>query len=813
MSELVGNLRHAVRLTAKNPVFTSLAVLSLAIGIGANTAIFTLANAVLLRPLPVSEPGRLVRLSATDKEGNTGAFAYPDYVDYRSQNRSFSGLLAHSSLRVGLHTGQGESEIVFGELVSENYFTVLGVKAALGRTFLPEEGKTPGKSPVVVLSHDFWRTRFGGAPRVIGSNVRINGYPFTVVGVAPTGFQGTLEGGVLPSSLWVPTMMFAQVSSEEIFNRNSVGFEAIGRLKPGVTEAGAQAELNGLARNLAKAYPDPPERKIPKKRLVQLSSLSAVLPSMHGIVVALMTFLLLVVGLVLLIACTNLANMLLVRMSTRARELATRLALGAHRGTLIRQLLVESLLLATMGGAVGLLIAWWTVQWLGRIHLPTPVPIQFDLSMDWRVLTFTCAVSLATVLFFGLLPALQATRLNPATILKEEMGAGRGRSGNRLRKVFVVAQLTLSMLLLMFAGLLMRSLRNAGEIDPGFKVENGLALSVDLGIKNYSATEAYLLFDQLLERVRNLPGVARVTLASRLPLSSGNSQVDARLPGGKEWDGIDTNVVDPEYFRLMGINLLRGRVFTPQDDEDAPRVVVVSEAMARRYWPKAQALGQRVEILGAKGDAEVVGVVADSSYRNLKEEPIPFIYRAYRQDYEPAMVILVRTAQEPRQVIAPVRRALHELDADLPVYDVKTLRDHLKDSVLTAQLAARLLGVLGLLTLVLAGLGVYGVMAYSVSQRTHEIGLRMSIGARQGDILRMLLIQGLRLVMVGIGLGVVLAFALTRFASSFLYGISSTDPLTFVGISVLLAAISLFAVFVPARRAMRLDPQMALRQQ
>jgi len=813
MGSLIRNLRHAGRLLLKNPIFSSLAVLSLALGIGANTAVFTLANALLLRPLPVAEPDRLIRVAATDKEGNTGAFSYPDYLDYRNQNKTLSGLLAHASLRVGLNTGQSSPEIVFGELVTTNYFSLLGVKAAQGTTFLPEAQELPGKNPVVVLSYNLWRSRFGAASDVVGKSVRINGYPFTVVGVAPQGFQGTLEGGILPASLWVPTTMAAQMSSERLDDREAVGFEIVGRLKPGVSIESAQANLSNLARNLEKEYPNTDE-KFGRKRLVQLVKLGTVLPSMRGIVVALMGFLLGVVGLVLLIACTNLANMLLVRMSTRARELSTRLALGATRGHLTAQLLIESLLLALVGGGLGLLLANWAIQWLTRIQLPTPVPLQFDLAMDWRVLVFTFTISLLTVLFFGLVPALQATRLSPATVLKEDTGGGgRGRAGNRLRNVFVVAQLTLSMILLMFAGLLMRSLRNISHIDPGFKVENGLALSVDLSIKEYAKDDAYRFFDRLLERARALPGVKNASLAFRIPLTSGNSTMDVRPAGRAEWVEIDTNLVDAHYFETMGIPILQGRALSVQDDQKAPRAVVVSQAMASRLWPGRPALGEQLELRGLASLAQVVGVAADSNYRSLQEAPLPHIYRSFRQEYQTPMVLLIRTqGGDPKSLVAPIRDAIHDLDQDIPIFDVKTLREHLEFSALPAQMAAALLGILGLLALILAGVGIYGVMTYSVGQRTHEIGIRVSIGAQQGDILKMLLVQGMRLVLVGIGLGVALAFVLTRFASSLLYGVSSTDPLTFVGTAVLLALISLFAIFIPARQAMRLDPQIAMRQ-
>lgn len=811
MGSLMRELRHAGRLLLNSPIFTTLAVLSLALGIGANTAVFTLVNALLLRPLPVAEPDRLTRVVATDKEGNTGAFAYLDYKDYQDQNKTFAGLLAHAPLRVGLNTGQGSPEIVFGELVTPNYFSVLGVKAALGTTFQPEAQEVSGRDPVVVLSHNLWRSRLGADPDVVGQIVRVDGYPFTVVGVAPGEFQGTLEGGILPASLWIPTTMAAQVGSENLENRNAVGFEVIGRLKPGVALESAQADMSNLARNLEREYPDTSE-DFRKKRLVQLIELNTVLPSMRGVVVVLMSFLLGVVGLVLLIACTNLANMLLVRMSTRAREFATRLALGAKRGNLIGQILVESLLLALLGGGLGLLLAYWAVQWLTRIQLPTPVPIEFNLGMDWRVLTFTFAISLLTVLFFGLIPAFQATRVSPATVLKEDTSGGRGK-GNRLRKTFVVAQLTLSMILLMFSGLLLRSLRNVSHIDPGFDVENGLALAVDLTVKDYARDEAYRFFDQLLERTRALPGVQEASFAYRIPLTSGNSTSHVRIPGNEEWAEVDTNLADAEYFETMGIPVLQGRAFSVRDDENAPRAVVVSQAMASRYWPGQPAVGQRLEVR-SEGVAEVIGVVADSNYRSLQENPLPHVYRSFRQEYQAPAILLVRAqGVAPDSLVAPIRAAVNDLDPDIPIFDVKTLREHVSISVLPARMAAMLLGILGVLTLILAGVGIYGVMAYSVGQRTHEIGIRVSVGAQQSDILRMLLVQGLRLVLVGIGLGIALAFGLTRFASSLLYGVSSTDPLTFVGIAVLLGAISLVAIFIPARRAMRLDPRIAMRHQ
>jgi predicted permease len=800
----------------KSPGFTVVAVVSLALGIGVNTAIFSLVNAVLIRPLPVvREQGRIVWLRAPS--------SYPDYLDYREQARSFEGMAAITNSREFSLTRGVEPELVKGEYVTANYFEVLGVGAQRGRTFVEEEGRSP--TPVVVLSEHLWRTRFDSDPAVVGSRISLNGMGFTVVGVAPKNFIGSEVG--LNRELWVPLSMEPLLNppvanrlaqnggTDSLHWRESHWLEVFARLKPGVTREQAGAELSAIARRVAETYAGRIDAEM--LRRVQLLQMSGGMdPSDREEALPIVGIVMSVVALVLLVACANIAGLLVARAAVRRRETAIRQALGASRPRLVRQWLTESVLLGVVGGAFGLLLALWANDLLVSYARATPLA-SLELRLDYRVLAFTLGVSVATGIIFGLAPALQASRLDIVTALKTENAVARaGSRRSRLRAAFVMAQVTLSVVLLVGAGLFIRSLQNAHTIDPGFRVERALTVPVNLGLLRYEVKDGRNFYRELLARVEAQPGVERASLVkfTQLGFSFAQGQVIAQGRGQSGEEGISTgfNVVGPRYFQTMGTPLVRGRDFTDADRDGAPGVVVLNETLAETLWPGEDPLGKRVSFEGAEGPfLEVVGVARDGKYRSLGDRPRPYIYRPLFQSYEPTMTLVVRTAGDPLSVAGAVREQLRALDPNLPVADVKTLGEQVDLSLLPARVAAWTLGGFGLLALVLAAVGIYGVVNYSVAQRTREIGVRMALGAQGRDVLRLVLGEGLLVVGVGLALGLLLSLVATRVVAGFLYGVGATDPLTFVGVPLLLGAVALAASYLPARRATRVDPIVALR--
>jgi macrolide transport system ATP-binding/permease protein len=808
MQTLLQDLRYALRLIFKQPGLAAVTVISLALAIGANTAIFSLVNGALLRPLPVSQPDQLLRMFLSYRSGlEYGAFSHQDYLYYREKNEVFSGLAAQRGTVFGL--GQGEqTETAQGAIVSGNYFDVLGVRPHVGRTFLPEEDGTPGSHAVAVISHGLWKRQFNSNPNVTDATLTINGQKFSVVGVAPESFTGT-ELGYAPD-IYVPLMMQAVARpGASIADPVARWLYPIGRLKPGVPEEQAEANLGILASQLAQSS----AAKL-NGTTVTVAPATASHPEMRKAFVPLAIVLLGVVGLVLLMACANVANLLLAKALSRRHEIGIRLAMGASRRRLIRQLITESLLLSVMGGALGLLLAFWTTDFLLAFTPPTDFRVVLDLSPDYRVLLFTLVVTVLAATLFGLIPALQATNPHLVEVLKKNDDSSTGFRKSRLRSALVVTQITLALMLLICTGLFLKSLRNAQTMNPGFVSENVLLTTLNMDLHAYEEPRAQVFYDQLLERVKGLPGVKSASLAEKV---FGDDQqvgvvVEGYTPPADADLLIDYNIVAPDYFQVMGLPLMRGRDFTVRDAKDAPGVIIVNERMAGRFWPGQDPVGKRVSIAGSKGPyLEVIGVARDAKYYDLQEKSMSYMYLPYKQNYESNATLHVSTTGDPNGLAGSVRQQVRELDTHLPAFAVTTMSNHIGQSLWAARMAATLLGIFGALALVLAGVGVYAVVAYSVAQRTNEIGIRMALGAPPRNVLMLVIRQSMKLTLIGLALGLGLAFVLMRFASSLLYGVSASDPLIFGGIALLLAVVTLLASYIPARRVMRINPLVALR--
>ncbi|HWS54235.1 MAG TPA: ABC transporter permease [Pyrinomonadaceae bacterium] len=819
MGTLWQDVRYGVRMLLKTPGFTAVAALTLALGIGANSAIFSAVSAFILRPLPAGDPGALVRVFET--QGGGGAhgdlatnFSHPDYLDYREQAAAvFDGLVVHRLEQAAL-SSEGQNDLIWGELVSGNFFDVLRVRPALGRGFLPDEDQAPGARPVVVISHQLWRNRFRSDPSVVNRPVTLNGQQFTVVGVAPPEFTGAKYG--LSMDFWAPAMMQQQVTREDLWvvERGDHRFEMLGRLRDGVSLGQAEAAMTGVAARLAEVYPDQRARAT---RVVLLPEIEGRFEEATATIKLGSAVALGAVGFVLLIACANVANLLLARAAARRREIGIRLALGATRGRVVRQLLTESLLLALAAGGAGLLLAFWATDLMLALIPTLPYTVALSFTPDARALVFTLAVSVVTGVVFGLAPAWQASRPDIVPVLKNE-AAGQQAGPRRwtLRNALVVAQVALSLVVLVVGGLLVKSFWRAQGIDPGFEVERGLAMSLNPGLLGYDEERGRDFFRRLGERVASLPGVESVSFARYLPLGDSSSSTGPVYADGQAppppGEGLSVlyNVVADGHFETMGMALLEGRDFDEGDRPDGRRVCVVNQALAERLWPGEPAVGKLVRVGGGQ-PREVVGVVRTGRYRTLGESPRPMMYLSLNQSFDASMVMVVRTKGEPEEMVRAVRGEVQALDPQLPVYAVRTLRQHMSWALWGTRIAATLSLAVGLLALFLAATGLYSLMAYTVSRRTHEIGIRMALGAQARDVLRLVAGQGLALAAVGVAVGLLAALAVTRVLSSLLFGVSSSDLFTFAAISLLLAAVALLACYVPARRATKVDPMEALR--
>ncbi len=820
MENLLQDLRYGLRLMRKSPGFTAVAILSLALGIGANTAIFTVVNAVFLHPLPVSDPARLVSIFGTD-ERNRGGFnqfmpiSRPNAADLRQQTQTLSGMYFEQGTPLNVTLAQ-RPEQLNGDLVTGNYFDVLGVKPMLGRTFYTEEDQQPGRNPVVVLSYAAWQRRFGGDANVVGRAVPINGGNFTVIGVMPKAFSGINPLG--GPDIWVPMAMHDQVLSglaKDWFNeRRFLGFNAVGRLKPGVTVGQAQAELKTVFAQLEREYPVPN-----KGRSVVLLPLneSNINPVFRDILLKGGGLLMVVVGLVLLIACANIANLLLARATGRAKEIAVRLALGAGRGRLLTQLLTESLMLALAGGVLGLLLAMAIRDRLWNLRPPILQDSDMNLGLDGRVLIFTLGIAVVTGLLFGLAPAVHASRPDLAVELKEKTGQASGPGRFRLRNVLVVVEMAFALITLVGAGLFLLSLRNAQRIDPGFDTPHLAVMSMDVGAQGYDQPHGRDFFKTVLQRAANTPGVTSASLATVVPLFPGGGFSRTVFPEGQDTGNRNgllslVNSIEPGYFRTVQIPLLRGRDLDESIREDGPKVAVVNEAFARRFWPNEEALGKRFQFYGEKDYVQVIGVVANNKFVTLGEDPPQVCaYLPVVQNYSPAMTLFIRTPGAPAAALPSVRSVVQALDPHLPLTAVFSMNEVLKQALWGPRMAAGLLTAFAAIALLLATIGIYGVISYSVTQRIREIGIRMALGASPADVLRLVVRQGLLLVAIGLGGGLIAAFLVARVIADLLYGLRSTDPATFAGVTALLAGVGLVATLLPARRATRVDPLEALR--
>ena len=809
LETLIQDVRYGVRVLAKNPGFTAVAVLTLALGIGANSAIFSVVNAVLLRPLAYEDPERLVLINHNYRKLDLKAtVSAPGYAYYREHARSFSAVAAFTGWSVNL-TGDGEPERLQGMAVTPNIFPLLGAEAARGRALLEEEGQV-GRNKVVVLSDALWQRRFGGDPNVLGRAVTLNGEPYTIVGVMPPSFQFGREFGP-PADFWAPiTFTPQQLAPTNLTNEY---LTVLASLKPGVSITQAQAELDSIARTLRDQYmPGSDESNwgllaTPMRELVVGNIRPALLVLLGA------------VALVLLIACANVANLMLARSATRQKEIAIRAALGAGRGRVMRQLLTESTLVALAGGAAGLLLAGWGVNFLVRIN-EDKIPRAYEIGLDWNVVAFTAGVALLTGLVFGLGPAFRAARVDLHDTLKE---GGRGGSAGMRRGVrgaLVVAEVSLAVVLLVGAGLLVRSFVSLQHVSPGFRPEHVLAMQVSLPLNSYKEPQQRAAFyRQALERIGALPGVRAAGATSVLPMSgqtqSGSFNIEGRpvapnepRPHGDRWS------VTHDYFRAMGIPLLRGRYFSERDAEDAPGVAIVDEAMARKYWPNEDPVGRRISFEGGTANPkwrEVVGVVGHVKHKGLEGESRAQYYVPHPQNPGSSMFVVAQAEGDPSVLAGPVRDAIRSIDRDLPVYSVTTMERMVADSLAERRFSMLLLGVFAAVALLLAVVGLYGVLSYTVAQRTHEIGIRMALGARAADVLRLVVGQGLWLAIAGVGLGIAFALALTRLMRGLLYGVSPADPATFAGVALVLLAVALAACLVPALRATKVDPTTALR--
>jgi putative ABC transport system permease protein len=818
MGTLWNDIRFGVRVLLKRPGFTVIAIFTLAVAIGLNTAIFSLFNALLLRPLPVQDSSSVVNLYAgIEGEQSAGVFSYPDFADSRAQNSVFSAMAAHAGAHVLLGNTNGSAdsrpEWLKANLVSANYFDLLGAAPAAGRTFLAEEDQTPNAHPVVILNYGFWKRRFGTDTGLIGKTITLNSLAYTVVGIAPRDFVGA--DAEVPD-VWFPLMMTPNVQGGRtpFADRESGWLYVIARLKPGVPLAQAQSEMSVLA---ARFHAKDDARQ--RRTIIQVVPGGFLSPREQSDVVSFAIVAMVAVGLVMLIACANVANLQLARGVARQKEMGIRTSLGASRGRLIRQMVVESLVLAGAAGIVGLLLAWWASDILLQIaHPPGTEALSLQVAPDWRVGVFLFGVSLFTGIVSGLLPALRVSRQDPLIAVRGDSGVTSFHKGSRLRGLLVAGQVSMSLFLLIAAGLLVRALGKAQNTNPGFDTANVAVLSVDLRVRGYDAARMMSFDRQLVERIKSVPGVRTAAFSSTIPLGTSFSQTGAMAEGHEPPPGqppsiMNYNIVSPEFFDTLEIHMLRGRVFSPQDIQNGAHVAIVNESLAKQFWPGEEAIGKRIRMGRKSPLCEVVGVAPDVRNVYLWSANLPYLYLPATSENVTEYSefrILVRANGDLRTLNAALPALAHEQDPAAPA-EAAPISANIENWIWPSRLGAALSATLGLLALLLASVGITSITAFAVTQRTREIGIRMALGAQPGGVVRLLVMQGGKLVAIGSAIGIVAAVAMCRILSGFLYGISAVDGITFVGVTIFLAAVALTACYIPARRATRVDPMIALR--
>ncbi len=818
MHTLLKDIRYGIRMLLKNPGVTLVAVITLAFGIGANTAIFSGVSAFLMRPLSVPNARELIRpLEITEDRDITDEMSYPDFLDYRNQSTSFAGLAAEDMIQAAIDS-ENQNDVIWGQVVSANYFAVLQVTPGMGRGFLPDEDKTAGANPVVVLSHSFWQRRLAADPNIVGKTVQLNNRAYQVIGVAPEKFVGTKFA--LALDFWVPISMADDLrrSPGLLAERGAHWMNVIGRLKPGVSLSQASAELTAIAVRLNQAYPDTRAAGTQAKVMTEIDGRWE---DMRGIFKSAGAIAMAIVGLILLIACANVANLMLARAAARRREIGIRLALGANRARLIRQLLTESLLLSLLGGGLGLLLAFWVTDLMqGFVPVLEYNIVNNFFAIDSRALIFTLAISLGTGVIFGLAPAWHSSNPDVVPLLKgaSEAATQGKRRAFTLRNALVVAQVSLSLVVLVCGGLFIKSFRRAQTMSPGFDNPKGLIVSLSPTLVGYEEEQSRNFYRQVVERVSHVPGVQAVSYTRILPLgdsSNSNGPIlkeGETLARGSAGRNIMYTVISPGYFKTMQIPFIEGRDFDQRDQRKTQRVIIVNQRMAQMLWPGESAVGKRIFIGPDSHDAlEVAGVVKTGMYRSLAEDPKPFFYYSMDQLRPTTMAMIIRGDVDPRSLVGPIRGQIQAIDRRVPIFAVKTMAEHMTYALWAPNMAASFSLAFGVLAILLSAVGLYSVMAYVVSQRTREVGIRMALGAGRADVMKMITQQGMRLAAIGVGIGLVLALALAKLVSSLLIGVSGYDVPTFVLVPALLAAVALVACYLPARRATKVDPLIALR--
>ena len=803
MRTLLQDLRYGARMLLKNPGFTLIAVLTLALGIGANTAIFSVINGVLLGSLPYPHPEELAMVWCDNKRQgiHDDITSYPNFVDWRDRNKTFQGMAGVTDESYTI-TGRGEPIEIRAASVSPNFFQLLGVSPVRGRGFTAEE-EQPGRDRIAILSHSLWQRHFGGASEILNKTISLSGEPNIVVGIMPPGFQFPEK-----TELWKPLAPDERMRGA----RGAFWLPIVGRFKPGVTRAQAQADLEVITNQIEQQFPDMAGYGV---------NVVSVLEQSVGFIRRALMILFIAVLFVLLIACANVANLLLARAAVRQREVSIRTAIGADRWRIVRQLMTESMLLAVLGGALGVLLAWWGLKLLVGLS-PADIPRLEYIRLDGRVLLFTLGLSLLTGLIFGLAPALQTSQLNLSETLKESgrTGGASGRRAQRMRGVFIVAEVALTLALLVSAGLLVRSFWRLQQVNPGFRPDHLLTLRLSLSGSNYTTgAQAVSFFERLQERLAALPGVvaASATTGVMLPklANSAGFTIEGRPRDPNELGlELPIDTVQPNYFQTMGVQLLKGRTFNAQDTQENPRVTIVNETFAKRYFPDEDPIGKRFTF-GRPGPntrwITIVGVVRDTKRQGIEQSIRIESWMPLTQRPSGSMEVVLRTTGDPLSLSNAVREAVWSIDRDLPIPTIQSMEQVMSERVAQRRLNMLLLGLFALVALILAAVGIYGVMSYTVTQRTYEIGIRMALGAQAGDVLWLVVRQGMLLALLGVVIGLAATFAFTRLMASLLFSVSATDPITFAAIVVLLIAVALVACWVPARRAAKVDPMIALR--